>query len=85
MRSLKLDQIFYPKVKTTTAIALIFFLDLPPNFLGWKRFSLAAVVGKTLEVDMETRNQIRPSCVRLKVEVDLLSEFLTKITLGLRK
>ncbi|KAG5614762.1 hypothetical protein H5410_014586 [Solanum commersonii] len=31
-------------------------------------FSLAAVVGKPLKVDMATRNQTRPSCARVKME-----------------
>lgn len=47
--------------------------DLPPNFFAKEAiFFIASVVGKPLTVDIETRNQIRPSCARVKVEVDLV-------------
>ncbi|KAG5589797.1 hypothetical protein H5410_040311 [Solanum commersonii] len=38
-------------------------------------FSLATAVGKPLHLDMATINKTRPSCVRVKVQVDLLSTF----------
>lgn len=64
---------FDPKEETTTAVAWISFPSLPPNFFGKEAiFSLAKVVGKSLQVDMATKNQTRPSCARVKVEVDLL-------------
>lgn len=47
--------------------------------------SLAATVGKALQVDMVTRNQRRSSCARVKVEVDLLGEFPKRINIGVRK
>lgn len=31
-------------------------------------------MGKPLQVDMATTNKTRPSCARVKVEVDLLSD-----------
>ncbi|KAG5570642.1 hypothetical protein H5410_060408 [Solanum commersonii] len=34
---------------------------------------------------MATRNQTRPSCARVKVEVDLLEEFPKRIKIGLKK
>ncbi|KAH0723014.1 hypothetical protein KY290_005682 [Solanum tuberosum] len=48
-------------------------------------FSLAATVGKPLQVDMATRNQTRPSCARVKMEVDLLGEFPKRIKIGMKK
>ncbi|KAH0658017.1 hypothetical protein KY289_026765 [Solanum tuberosum] len=35
-------------------------------------------------VDMATKNQTRPSCARVKVEVDLLKEFPKRIKIGMR-
>lgn len=42
-------------------------------------FSLASVVGKTLQLDMAIVNKILPSCARVKVLVDLLTELPTKV------
>ncbi|KAH0633248.1 hypothetical protein KY284_036034 [Solanum tuberosum] len=71
--------------ETTTAIAWISFPSLPPIFFGKEAvFSLAVAVGKPLQVDMATRNQTRPSCARVKVEVDLLREFPKRIKIGMR-
>ncbi|XP_055823094.1 expansin-A26-like [Solanum dulcamara] len=64
------------------AIGWISFPSLPPNFFGKESvFSLAAAVGKSLQVDLATRNQTRPSYARVKVE----SEFPKRINVGLRK
>ncbi|WMV49188.1 hypothetical protein MTR67_042573 [Solanum verrucosum] len=86
MRTLKWDPLFDPEEETTTAIAWISFLELPPNFFVKEVvFSLASAVGKPLQVDMATKNQSRPSCARVKVEVDLLSDFSKRIKIGVRK
>lgn len=86
MRTLKWDPLFDPEEETTTAIAWISFPAFPPNFFGKEAiFSLASAVGKLLHVDMATGNQMRPSCARVKVEVDLLGEFSKKSVLGLDK
>lgn len=86
MRTLKWDPMFDPEEETSIAIALISFPSLPPNFFGEEAiFSLAAAVGKPLQVDMATLNKIRPSCVRVKVEVDLMGEFPSRINVGMRK
>ncbi|KAH0685591.1 hypothetical protein KY290_017077 [Solanum tuberosum] len=86
MRTLKWDPMFNPEEETTTTIAWISFPSLPPIFFGREAvFSLAAAVGKPLQVDMATRNQTRPSCARVKVEVDLLKEFPKRIKIGMRK
>ncbi|WMV18187.1 hypothetical protein MTR67_011572 [Solanum verrucosum] len=85
MRTLKWDPLFNPEEETSTAIAWISFPSLPPNFFGKEAvFSLAAAVGKPLQVDMATKNQTRPSCARVKVEVDLLREFPKRIKIGMR-
>ena len=42
-------------------------------------FSHALAVGKPLHVDLETNNKTRPSCARVKVDVNLLKEFLKRI------
>lgn len=42
-------------------------------------FSLVAAVGKSVQVDMATKNQTRPSCTKVNVEVDLLGEFPKRI------
>ncbi|KAK4726324.1 hypothetical protein R3W88_031241 [Solanum pinnatisectum] len=68
MRTWKWDSMFNPEEETSTTIAWISFPSLPPNFFGKEAvFSLAAVVGKPLQVDMATKNQTRPSCARVKV------------------
>lgn len=54
-------------------IARISFPSLPPYFFGEDMvFSLAAAIGKPLQVDVATKKQTRPRCARVKVEVDLL-------------
>ncbi|WMV45111.1 hypothetical protein MTR67_038496 [Solanum verrucosum] len=85
VRTLKWDPMFKPEKETTTAITWISFPSLPPIFFCKEAvFSVAAAVGKPLQVDMTTKNQIRPSCERVKVEVDLLKEFLKRIKIGMR-
>lgn len=80
MRTLKWDPLFNPVEETSTAIAWISFPALPPNFFGEDAiFSLAAAVDKPLQVDLATKNQSRPSCARVKVEMDLLKEFPRRI------
>ncbi|KAH0672741.1 hypothetical protein KY290_024968 [Solanum tuberosum] len=65
--------------ETSRAIAWISFPTLPPNFfIKEDVFSLAVAVGKPLQVDLAMKNQIRPSCARVKVEVDLLELYPKK-------
>ncbi|XP_059310979.1 uncharacterized protein LOC132062422 [Lycium ferocissimum] len=86
MRTLKWDPWFDPDEETTIAIAWISFPYLPPNyFVKEAVFSLASAVGKPLQVDMATKNQTRPSCARVKVEMDLLSDFPQRINIGMKK
>lgn len=86
MRMLKWDPMFDPMKETSTPIAWISFPSLPPNFFVKEAiFSLAAAVGKPLQVDLAIKNQMRPSCARVKVEVDLLREFPKRINMRLRR
>lgn len=80
VRILNKDPLFNPKEETSTNIAWISFRALPPNFFREDTlFSLAAIVGKPLQVDLATKNRPRPSCTRVKVEVNLLNEFPKRI------
>lgn len=70
----------------STEIAWISLPALPPNFFGKESiFSIVATVGKPLQVDMATNNKIRPSCARVKVEVDLLSDLPKRVNVGIKK
>lgn len=65
---------------------LDFFSISSPKFFGKKIvFSLAIAVGRPLQVDMASKNQTRPSCARVKVEVDLMGEFPKRINIGAQK
>jgi len=46
---------------------------------------MSKAVGKQLNVDMATIRKSRPSCVKVKVEVNLLKEFPKQINVGVRK
>jgi len=46
---------------------------------------MAKAVGKPLHVVMATISKSRPSFVKVKVEVDLLKEFLKRINVGVKK
>lgn len=73
LRFLKWDPWFNPEEETTIAIGWISFPGLPTNLFDKESlFSLATAVGKPLVIDKATNNQTRPSCARVKVEVDLL-------------
>ncbi|XP_049378009.1 uncharacterized protein LOC125842724 [Solanum stenotomum] len=86
MRTFKWEPMFNPSAETTTAVTWISFPSLPSNFFCEEAlFSLASAVGKPLQVDLATRNKTRPSCARVKVEVNLLDEFPKRIKIGIRK
>jgi len=42
-------------------------------------FSLVPAIRKPLQVDLATNNYSRPSCARVKVDVNLLKEFIERI------
>ncbi|KAG5630892.1 hypothetical protein H5410_002609 [Solanum commersonii] len=86
MRTFKWDPFFDPEEETSIAIAWISLSALPPIFFGRETiFSLAVAVGKPLQVDLATSNKTRPSCARVKVEVDLLGDFPKRVNLGIKK
>ncbi|KAK4713217.1 hypothetical protein R3W88_019124 [Solanum pinnatisectum] len=67
-------------METTIGVAWISFPDLPPNFFAKEAiFSMVNAIGKPLTVDMATKNQARPSCARVKIEVDLTAKLIQKI------
>ncbi|KAK4338780.1 hypothetical protein RND71_040242 [Anisodus tanguticus] len=73
MRTFKWDVTFNPEEETRFAYGWISFPGLPPYFHGESSlFSMAASVGIPISIDSATRNKIRPSSARVKVEVDLL-------------
>lgn len=77
---------FNPEEETSVAIAWISFASLPPNFFGEETiFSLATIVKKSLQVDLATKNKTKPSCARVKVEMDLLGKFPKRIKVGIKK
>ncbi|KAG5631197.1 hypothetical protein H5410_002914 [Solanum commersonii] len=84
MRPLIYDEKFHTAKETTQALAWISFPDLKPTyFVKESIFSLATAVGKPLQLDMATINKTIPSCARVKVQVDLMSEFPRFIEMGI--
>lgn len=85
MRTFKWGPLFDPEKETTIVIAWISFPSLPSNCFGKEIiFALPEVMGKPLQVDTATRNKTRPSCARVKVEVNLLGEFPKRINIRVR-
>lgn len=77
--------LFFIRRRRRRLLCMDILPSITPNFFGNEIiFSLAAVVGKPLQVDMDTSNQTRPSCARVKVEVDLLRDFPKRINIGVR-
>lgn len=53
----------------------ISFLDLLPTFLDEESlFSIAVIVGRPIHLDMATNDKTRPSCIKVKVQVDLVED-----------
>uniref|UniRef100_M1CST3 Uncharacterized protein n=1 Tax=Solanum tuberosum TaxID=4113 RepID=M1CST3_SOLTU len=85
MRPLIYDAKFNAEEETTQAMAWISFPKLRPTlFVKESIFSLASVVGKPLLLDVATINKTRPSCARVKVQVDLLADLPKVIELEVR-
>ncbi|KAH0713391.1 hypothetical protein KY290_008987 [Solanum tuberosum] len=83
MRPLKWNHWFVQEEEPSIAVAWISFPDLPPNFFAREAvFSLASAIGKPLTVDMATQNKTRPSCAKVKVEVDLLAQHPQRIKIA---
>uniref|UniRef100_M1B2P1 DUF4283 domain-containing protein n=1 Tax=Solanum tuberosum TaxID=4113 RepID=M1B2P1_SOLTU len=80
MRSLIYDAKFKVAEETTQAMAWISFPNLLPTFFVKEvLFSLASTVGKPLQLDMATINKTKPSCARVKVQVNLLENLPTQV------
>ncbi|KAK4343232.1 hypothetical protein RND71_036326 [Anisodus tanguticus] len=79
MRTFKWEPWFSAEEETSIAHTWISFPGLAPNFYNETHlFSFAAAAGKPLAIDVATKNKTRPSCARVKVEIDLLKEHPTK-------
>ncbi|KAF3634444.1 hypothetical protein FXO37_26490 [Capsicum annuum] len=75
MRSFIYDANFELKEETTQVTTWISFSDLLPTFFVKEvLFSLASSVDKPLHLDSATINKTRPSCARVKVQLDWLAE-----------
>lgn len=48
-------------------------------------FNLAQAIEKSLHIDIATKNQSKPSCAKVKVEVDLLQDFPKRMNVGIKK
>ncbi|KAK4338781.1 hypothetical protein RND71_040243 [Anisodus tanguticus] len=79
MRTFKWEPWFSAEEETSIAHTWISFPGLAPNFYHETHlFSFAVAAGKPLAIDVATKNKSRPSCARVKVEIDLLKEHPTK-------
>ncbi|KAH0706418.1 hypothetical protein KY285_010920 [Solanum tuberosum] len=75
MRPFIYDANFKASEETTKTRIWIFFPDLMHTFFVKEvLFSLTFVVGKPIQLDLATINKTRPSCGRVKVQVELLAE-----------
>ncbi|KAK4337526.1 hypothetical protein RND71_042013 [Anisodus tanguticus] len=85
MRTFKWDPCFTVEEETSIAMAWISFPTLPPNYYGESQlFSLAAAAGKPLMTDLATKKKSRPSCARVKVEIDLLKEHPSRVLIQVK-
>ncbi|KAH0666513.1 hypothetical protein KY285_027719 [Solanum tuberosum] len=85
MRPVIYDAKFNAEEETTQAMAWISFPELRPTFFVEESiFSLASTVGKPLRLDVATINKTRPSCARVKVQVNLLADLPKVIELEVR-
>ncbi|KAH0706296.1 hypothetical protein KY285_012268 [Solanum tuberosum] len=75
MRPLIYDKKFRVDEETSQAMAWISFPDLWPTFFGREAiFLLASAVGKPIQLDTATIKKTRPSCARVKVQLELLGD-----------
>ncbi|XP_075087644.1 uncharacterized protein LOC142169650 [Nicotiana tabacum] len=84
MRQLIYDAKFKAGDETPMAMAWILFPNLLPTyFVKECLFSLASVVGNPLHLNLATINKTRPSCARVKVLVDLLTDLPKKVRMDI--
>lgn len=76
MRHLIYDAKFNVEEETTQAMTWISFPDLKSMFFVKESICfLASTVGKPIHLDLATINKTHPTCARIKVQVDMLSDF----------
>ncbi|KAK4367309.1 hypothetical protein RND71_015189 [Anisodus tanguticus] len=75
MRTFKWSTWFDSEEETSLVVTWISLPGLPPTYFGEAQlFSIAAAAGRPLAIDVATKNKTRPSCARVKIEIDLLKE-----------
>lgn len=75
-----------PSIRRDVSCSCVDLISCASTKLFWEGGHLSLTeVGKSLQVNMATLNKTRPSCARVKVEVDLLGEFPTRINVVVRK
>ncbi|KAG5590708.1 hypothetical protein H5410_041222 [Solanum commersonii] len=65
-------------IRPTTLEDYLHIMSKPTYFLKARN-------GKSLHIDIATKNQSRPSCTKVKVEVDLLQDFPKRMNVGIKK
>lgn len=84
LRTLIYDYKFKVEEETPKDMAWISFPNLLPTcFVKECLFSLAYAVGKPIHLDLATINKTRPSCARVKVLVDLLTDLPKKVRMDI--
>lgn len=74
---------FKTDIEITIGVAWISLPDLPPNiFSKGAIFSIASSIRKPLTIDMATKNQTKPSCAKIKIEVDLIAKLLERVMIN---
>ncbi|KAK4360115.1 hypothetical protein RND71_022344 [Anisodus tanguticus] len=75
MRTFKWSTWFDSEEETSLVVTWISLPGLPPTYFGEAQlFSIAAAARRPLAIDVATKNKTRPSCARVKIEIDLLKE-----------
>lgn len=70
-------------METTIRVVWISFPKLPLIFFAKEAiFSIAAIVGKPLIVDIPMRNKMRPSCATAKIEVYLVPKLPQRVRIN---
>ncbi|KAK4360118.1 hypothetical protein RND71_022347 [Anisodus tanguticus] len=71
MRTFKWSTWFDSEEETSLVVTWISLPRLPPTYFGEAQlFSIAAAAGRPLAIDVATKNKTRPSCARVKIEID---------------
>lgn len=74
---------FEPYMEITIGVIWISIIDLPPNFFVKESiFSIALAVGKLMIMDLATKNQIKPSCTKVKIKTDLVAKLPQRVKIN---